>query len=290
MAENSGIAWTDATVNFWWGCTKVGPGCDHCYAEAWDGRFGGDHWGAGVPRKKLKSAVNLSHRLDNAYADWAADATCANGNAAAFGLPIPNFWTTRRVFIQSMSDLFDLEVPAEWFSEAWTNIVVCDRIEIQIVTKRLPAVARRLAEVGCAAWPKHAGLIATVCTQAECDRDLPRLIALKREFGIPWVGLSIEPQTEAVTPHDPECLDWVITGGESDQRGAKARPYDPSWARWIIANGIAADYAVFVKQMGSNPVGMKLRDRAGADLSEWPEDLRVRQFPYLRKALGEPTP
>src|SRR5882724_7171831 len=119
MGQSSKIEWTDATVNFWWGCTKVGPGCDHCYAEAFDKRIGGAHWGLGAPRRKIASAVALIRRLDNGYADWAADAECMIGNAKAFGLPIPNIGTRRRVFIQSMSDLFDLEVPVEWFSEAW---------------------------------------------------------------------------------------------------------------------------------------------------------------------------
>ena len=50
MGERSSIEWTDSTVNLWWGCTKVGPGCDHCYAEGIDKRFGGAHWGSGAPR------------------------------------------------------------------------------------------------------------------------------------------------------------------------------------------------------------------------------------------------
>jgi hypothetical protein len=148
MSAASKIEWTDATVNFWWGCTKVGPGCDHCYAEVWSRRMGGNHWGVGVPRWKIKSAVALIHRLDNGYADWAADYEVAAGNARAFGLPAPTFGPRRRVFIQSMSDLFDLEVSADWFAEAWAKIETCNRIDIQIVTKRLSAVTKRLSEVG----------------------------------------------------------------------------------------------------------------------------------------------
>ena len=74
MGESSKIEWTDATVNFWWGCTKVGPGCDHCYAEAFDKRVGGSHWGLDAPRRKIASAGALIHRLDNNYSHWAADA------------------------------------------------------------------------------------------------------------------------------------------------------------------------------------------------------------------------
>ncbi|MET3892813.1 protein gp37 [Bosea sp. OAE506] len=193
MAETTKIEWTDATVNFWWGCTKVGPGCDHCYAETWSARFGGEHWGLGAPRRKIKGAAAMLNRLDNDYADWAADAECANGNAKAFGLPDPRIPLSRRVFIQSMSDLFDTEVPLEWFAEAWAKIVQCNRLDIQIVTKRISVVEKRLAAIGVTTWPKHAGLLVTVCNQDEADRDIPRLLALKAKHGIPWVGVSAEP-------------------------------------------------------------------------------------------------
>ena len=193
MADGTKIEWTDATINFWWGCTKVSPACDHCYAEAWDKRFGGDHWGLGVARRKIKSAVKTLHRLDNGYADWAADRECAVGNAKAFGLPVPNIGIRRRVFIQSMSDLFDNEVPLEWFVEAWDTITACDRLDLQILTKRISAVEKHLAAIGAKEWPRHAGLMITVIDQAEADRDIPRLLDLKTRFDIPWVGLSIEP-------------------------------------------------------------------------------------------------
>jgi hypothetical protein len=67
------------------------------------------------------------------------------------------------------------------------------RIEIQIVTKRISAIEKRLAEIGETEWPKHAGLMITVVNQDEADRDVPRLLALKAKLGIPWVGLSCEP-------------------------------------------------------------------------------------------------
>lgn len=284
MAENSKIEWTDATVNFWWGCTKVGPGCDHCYAETWSKRTGENIWGVGMPRRKIKSAVGTLHRLDNQYADWAATATCRIENAKVFGMPVPNIRTRQRVFIQSMSDLFDLEVPAEWFAEAWRTIEACDRLHIQIVTKRISAVEKRLAEIGVTKWPKHVGLMITVCNQAEADRDIPRLLALKAKLGIPWVGLSMEPllgpvnlrclrydggahveHHDALTglssdtpaayrrpnaPVDPFSrgrIDWVIVGGES---GPEARPMHPDWARSIRDQCAAANVPFLFKQWG----------------------------------------
>ncbi|MGY3366140.1 protein gp37 [Bradyrhizobium sp. GM2.4] len=267
MAQHSAIEWTDATVNFWWGCTKVGPGCDFCYAETLD-RFhgGGAHWGLGVPRRKIASAAKLIHRLDNDYAAWAADREC--------GLCGPHAGISRRVFIQSMSDLFDLEVPLEWFAEAWGLIKACERIEIQIVTKRISAVEKRLAEIGETEWPKHAGLMITVVNQDEADRDVPRLLALKAKLCIPWVGLSCEPLLGPIALYslggrawakDPSAivhdalvgfrsdqvhtakLDWVIVGGES---GRDARTMHPDWARSLRDQCAAAGTAFLFKQWG----------------------------------------
>ncbi|MCR6734468.1 MAG: phage Gp37/Gp68 family protein [Afipia sp.] len=249
MAENSKIEWTDATVNFWWGCTKVGPGCDHCYAEAWSKRTGPNIWGVGVPRRKIKGAVKLIHRLDNEYAAWAADAICAVGNAKAFGLPVPNLGIRRRVFIQSMSDLFDLEVPTEWFAEAWDCIERCNRIDVQVVTKRVSAVEKRLTAIGRTVWPRHVGLMVTVVNQDEADRDIPRLVALKEKFNIPWIGLSIEPMLGAIDLSPwIKFIDWVICGGES---GGQARPLPPVWPRFIMNQCAAADVPFLFKQWGA---------------------------------------
>lgn len=165
MADRTAIEWTDATVNFWWGCTKVGPGCDHCYAEGLANRFG-TSWGQDMPRRWIKGAAATLGKL--------------------------NRTPGKRVFIQSMSDIFDNEVPVEWFHDAWRGIIGAVDCRIQILTKRISMVEKRLANMG-SHWPQHAGLMITVVNQAEADRDIPRLLALKAKLGIPWVGLSIEP-------------------------------------------------------------------------------------------------
>lgn len=247
MADGTKIEWTDATVNFWWGCTKVGPGCEHCYAETWAKRTGGDHWGVGVPRRKIASAVKTLHRLNNGSAWWAAD----------YHIGKLHDHPTRRVFIQSMSDLFDKEVPVEWFNEAWHTIAVCDRLEIQIVTKRISFVEKRLSG---RPWPKHAGLIISVVNQEEADRDIPRLLELKAKLGIPWVGLSMEPllgpvdlgQLQRDCPINGwltwlDGLDWVIVGGES---GGGARPISRRWVRDIRDQCAATGTPFLFKQWG----------------------------------------
>ena len=265
MGETSAIEWTDATVNFWWGCTKVGPGCDNCYAEGFDKRVGGAHWGQGVPRRRIASAAKTLEKL--------------------------NRQGGKRVFIQSMSDLFDNEVPGAWFDEAWAHIHNATNCRIQIVTKRISRVEKAVAESGPPTWPAHAGLMITVVNQVEADRDIPRLLALKAKLGIPWVGLSVEPmlgpvdlteidrretfgpdgkpQPFGVTFLDafgPHGLDWVIVGGES---GPKARPMNHTWARVIRDQCQDAGVAFFMKQMG----GLR------KPFDPIPEDLMIREFP-----------
>jgi protein gp37 len=289
MAEKSAIEWTDATVNFWWGCTKVGPGCDHCYAETWAKRLGFSIWGVGAPRREIRGAVSLMAKLQAGAAKFAA----AHGRR-------------RRVFIQSMSDLFDLEVPVEWFAVAWGCIVGGSDLDVQIVTKRASAVEKRLAQLGKAwAWPNNAGLVISVVNQTEADRDIPRLLALKAKFGIPWVGLSMEPLLGPVTlglmrsdmpqhagwpgTYDPlggswwpavgdyeeeyrnreeglPALDWVIVGGES---GPGARPMHPDWARSLRDQCSAAGVPILFKQWGEwgpDPNGDRCIDLDGRNM------------------------
>ena len=252
MAENSAIEWTDATVNFWWGCTKVGPGCDHCYAETWSKRTGESIWGVGAPRRKIKGAPALLAKL--------------SAKAPAFHA---EHGRERRVFIQSMSDLFDNEVSLDWFADAWSCIERAPKLSIQIVTKRVSIVEKRLAAIGRKAWPLHAGLLISVVNQEEANRDVPRLLALKERMRIPWVGISAEPLLGPInfthvfdgmvdgipTAFDSLSsgngfsprLDWIIVGGES---GPGARPMHPDWARLIRDQCAAAGVPFLFKQWG----------------------------------------
>lgn len=250
MASTTAIEWTDSTVNFWWGCTKVGPGCDHCYAETFANRFPKSQgkWGTGAPRLKIESAADTLAKLNRQHTKFFA-----------------THGSRRRVFIESMSDLFDNEVHADWFDQAWNEIIEARNIDTQIVTKRISTVEKRLSLHSALGrkWPQHVGLIITVCTQAEADRDVPRLLALKAKFNIPWVGLSIEPLLQNILieewlwSHDQQSdddkptrmitLDWIIVGGES---GPNARPMHPDWARSLRDQCSAANVPFFFKQWG----------------------------------------
>lgn len=266
MPEQTTIEWTDATVSFWWGCTKVGPGCDHCYAESWSKRFGGELWGVGAERRWIKGALPALTKL--------------NSSAAAF---YEVNGRKRRVFMQSMSDLFDNEVPIEWLATAWGAIHACRDLDIQIVTKRLTVIEKRLAAFAdhpwAARWPQHAGLIISVVNQDEADRDIPRLLELKKKLGIPWVGLSMEPLLGAIVlrPEWLANLDWAIIGGES---GSGARFIHSDCVQAIVDQCQAASVAVFVKQLssgGAKPI-------KAIDL--FPEGLRVREWPVVEERKG----
>lgn len=277
MAENSAIDWTDATVNFWWGCTKVGPGCDHCYAEAWAKRTGRvATYERGVPRVKIAGAIATIRRLQR--------------TAGAFEA---KHGRRRRVFIQSMSDFFDNEVDPAWRAEAWAEILKADRLDIQLVTKRITNVGKMIFSImGTAdAWPRHVGLMVTVVDQSEADRDVPRLLDLKKHFRIPWVGLSIEPMLGPIRlghwiPHliqpvdtapgeletlwTPWMVDWVIVGGES---GSKARPAHPDWFRALRDECLKAGVPFFFKQWGEWTPRPDMVDAGGDSVRRWPDGL-----------------
>src|SRR5947207_3413604 len=118
MGETTGIAWTDRTYNHWEGCTKVGPGCDACYAAARNQRFaGGANWGPGAPRR-LTSAANRRRLLQ-----WHDEASRTGVRP----------W----VFCFSLADVFDNEAPDAWRAEFFAIARRCTNLRLQIVTKRI---------------------------------------------------------------------------------------------------------------------------------------------------------
>ena len=289
MAEKTGIAWCDSTFNPWLGCTKIGDGCTNCYAEVqdsrkrWDG--GKTHWGAAVPRYRT-SASNWAQPIS-----W-------NKKAAASRKP-------RRVFCASLADVFDNEVPCEWRTDLWNLVVATPNLSWLLVTKRI-SNARRMVPIRWwhgEAFPPNVRLLITVCNQEEADRDIPKLLALPCKNGISYepalgpIEWNTWPNRQwlRVVGADGAAvrgkIEWIIVGGES---GPKARPFDVGWARSTIEQCKAAGVPVFIKQLGARPFcepsvaamahvsgseASSLTDRAGADPDEWPEDMRVREFP-----------
>lgn len=263
MAEKTGIAWTDSTFNPWIGCTKVGPGCDNCYAEATDSRFyGSAHWGPGQARLLTKDSY------------WSKPISW-NADAASKGV-------RRRVFCASQADVFDNEVPTEWRERLWALIRKTPWLDWQLVTKRVGNVKKMLPADWGDGYP-NVWILATVVTQKEAERDIPKLLA------IPAVvrGLSMEPLIESVRLPEgsvgPDKISWVITGGESlPDAPTDARPFDLAWANALKEQAEAAGAAFFMKQTGHNPKDngdAYLVKGKGETPEAWPETLRVRAFP-----------
>ncbi len=265
MVENTLIAWATHTFNPWIGCTKVGPGCDHCYAEYRDIRFAkGVHWGVGAPRQRTHPRTSWGSPIR-----W-------NREAAKMGIH-------PRVMCGSLCDVFDNEVSDEWRRDLWDLIASTPHLRWMLITKRI-GLAPRMLPADHASW-KHVGIIATMVNQEEIDRDGPKLA----EVNLRWRGISVEPQLEDVSLVGlAGNVDWVITGGESQQGSPEPRPYNLAWARSIVEQSRSLGIAPFVKQLGARPVvstsgrdvRVWLEDRkGGANPAEWPADIRVQEYP-----------
>ncbi|WP_159953156.1 DUF5131 family protein [Rhizobium sp. 18065] len=230
MAETSAIEWTDATVNFWWGCTKVSPGCDHCYAESWNAFRGNGEWGPGAPRRVIKGAAGLLKTLQR--------------KSTAF---YQDHHRKPRVFMSSMCDLFDNEVDADLRLPALRSAAEAPGMHIQMLTKRVGNVLPMVPPEWEKQWPQHIGLMISVCTEREAKRDIWKLRSLKEFYRIPWVGISMEPMLAPINPPDLKGIDWIIVGGES---GKNSRPLHPAWVAHIQRACKDAGVAFFFKQWG----------------------------------------
>lgn len=277
--EGSLIAWTDHTFNVWWGCTRVSPGCEHCYAETLaTQRRKLDVWGVDANRKPMSEAY------------W-REPLRWNRKAEAAGV-------RARVFCASMADVFELVpdrnsqarlVQTEGRARLRRLIETTPWLDWLLLTKRPENVAR-LAPWRSGApgddrpeWPGNVWLGTTV----EDQKRLERLNYL-RQIPAAVRFVSYEPALELVDFSAYAAdLHWIIVGGES---GKGARSFDLAWARRTIETCRAAGIAAFVKQLGANPDQRMvdaaihgsladLRHPKGADPAEWPADLRVQEFP-----------
>lgn len=254
MAENSNIEWTDHTFNPWIGCQKVGPGCDHCYAETWDARG-----------------------LQGAATRWGPDADRTRTGAANWNKP--RTWDRKaketgrraRVFCASLADVFDnhKSILPEWRRDLWRLIAETPNLDWLMLTKRPGNILKMLPDD----WGNryaNVWLGCTVVNQEEADRDIPKLLVIPAKVRF----LSMEPLLGPVALnnirlpngdwlnaftgeiHDPGTgcivsegygLDWIIAGGES---GHHARPLDPDWVRSLRDQCVAAAVPYLFKQWG----------------------------------------
>jgi protein gp37 len=234
MAENSKIEWTDHTFNPWVGCTKVSPGCDHCYAEGWAKRSGAVQWGD-APRRRTTDA------------NWKLPVKW-NAQAEREG-------RRYRVFCASLADVFDNAAPAQWRADLMSLIVRTPHLDWLLLTKRIGNAKRMLSDASM-----HDGLLltandearvlpnlwigATIVTREELLRDASKLKATPAAVRF-W---SVEPLLEDLGTIPRELMpDWVIVGGES---GPKARPMYRPWVVSLRDQCAAAGVPFLFKQWG----------------------------------------
>lgn len=239
MSDRSEIEWTDATWNPVRGCQKISPGCKHCYAETFAERF------RGVP----------GHPYEQGFDPRLVESKLGD----------PLHWVRpRRIFVNSMSDLFQESVPDDYIARVFEVMAAADWHIYQVLTKR----GARMASV---------------------VRDLPRALreldhvwlgvsVEDRKYGVPRIAelrrapaavrfLSIEPLLEDVGDLDLTDIDWVIVGGES---GPGARPMRKSWVQSIRDQCRAAGVAFFFKQWGGVRKHLHGRSLDGRTYDEYP--------------------
>lgn len=239
MSEHSKIEWTDATWNPVRGCTKISPGCKHCYAEAFAERF------RGVPKHPYEYGFDPRLIPDK--------------------LLEPLRWgAARTVFVNSMSDLFQDVVPDDYIRAVGTVMLRADWHTYQVLTKR----AERLKQV----------LTATLVDAADAEHIWWGVSVEDKKYGIPRIEqlreapartrfLSIEPLLEDLGRINLDGIHWVIVGGES---GAGARPMQESWVERIREQCENENVPFFFKQWGGVQKGKHGRILHGRTYDEMP--------------------
>lgn len=243
MSDKSAIEWTEATWNPVTGCDRVSEGCDHCYAQ--------------TLAKRLKAMGNPRYQRDGD----------SRTSGPGFGLTLhhdqidlPFHWhKPRRVFVNSMSDLFHDDVPDDFIADVFQVMAQADRHQFQILTKRPGRMASLLArwqsssELADLVELPNVWLGTSVENQRWADVRVPNLLQTPASLRFlscePLLGpidLRLEGTEEVLNARLPQ-IDWVIVGGES---GPGARPMHPDWARSLRDQCVDARVPFFFKQWG----------------------------------------
>lgn len=251
MADTS-IEWTDATWNPVAGCTILTAGCTNCYAMRMAARL--DAMGV----EKYKGLT----RKTGGRAKWTGKIRLDEA-----ALATPKTWRQpRKVFVNSMSDLFHPDVPIDFIAKVWKVMAECERHIFQILTKRPERMAEVLAGRDFQVLP-NVWLGTSVENNAVVERidDLRKVPAAIR-------FVSLEPLIGSVSDADLTDIHWAIVGGES---GPKARPMDPEWVDDIKDLCDRAGSAFFFKQWGGVNKKQTGRVYRGRTWDQFPEAMRA---------------
>jgi protein gp37 len=277
----SKIEWTDETWNVNVGCTAVSPGCDHCYAKH-------------VAHRDLQPAHSGLTIVRDAQVQW-------NGTVRSLParLEVPLRWhKPRRIFVDSMSDLFHPAVDYGFIARVFGVMAAAPQHQFQVLTKRPKRMRSILSDTagaisfeqlvheqhdlfGGIRWPGWPLPNVWLGTSIENDRLIWRSKYLdETPAAVRW--LSLEPLLGPLPSLNLSWVDWVVVGGES---GRGARPMDPAWVRAIRDDCANLSVPLFVKQAGSVLARQwKMSDSKGSILDEFPADLQIRQHPRERTA------
>jgi protein gp37 len=234
MGSGSSIEWTEATWNPVTGCTKISPGCAHCYAERM------------AKRLRAMGQANYARGFEPTLHERM--------------LELPLRWKRpQRIFVNSMSDLFHEDVPIEFIRQVFGVMHRADWHQYQILTKR----AERLSELSSFVdWPRQVWMGVSV----ESARYLQRIDHL-RKTPARTKFLSLEPLLGPLRNLDLRAIDWVIVGGES---GPGARPMEEEWVFEIRDQCQQAGVAFFFKQWGGVFKSRAGRELEGRTWDEMP--------------------
>jgi len=234
MGQQSAIEWTEATWNPLTGCDKISPGCTHCYAERMSLRL------------KLMGQPNYRNGFDLTLHPHA--------------LELPLKWKKpQRIFVNSMSDLFHKDVPAEFIQQVFATMRQASWHRFQILTKRSDRLAEISRDID---WPPNVWMgVSVESTEYAFRIDHLRGVGAKVRF------LSIEPLLGPIPQLDLRDIHWVIVGGES---GPGARPMSEQWVIEIRKQCAAASVPFFFKQWGGVNKKKTGRELQGRTWDEMP--------------------
>lgn len=256
------IEWTEQTWNPTTGCDRISPGCTNCYAL--------------TMAKRLKGMGSAKYQIDG------DPRTSGPGFALTVHpdtLDEPLRWKKpRKVFVNSMSDLFHARVPVAFIVQVWRTMQATPQHTYQILTKRPERLVRVLDRVYDALGLDEPLANVWIGTSVESDEYVRRIDALAQvRAAVRFV--SAEPLLGPLPSADFTGIDWLIVGGES---GPGARPFDPDWADGLITAARATGTAPFIKQLGSVWArDNNASDAKGGKPADWPEAIRVREYPEV---------